>query len=65
MPIYETTMPSSDMQKAIDNGYVCGICGGRLNIAWDGKTRQRVLRCQDLTHNKITNYEYRKEDKKK
>lgn len=54
--IPESDMPLEEMQKVVRDGYVCGVCGGRLNIAWGGK--EHVLRCgKDITHSTITRHD--------
>lgn len=51
--IVEAQMPHSDMVKTVRD-HVCAICGGPLNVAW--VNGGYVLRCQDLTHDKITRH---------
>ena len=55
MPITAEQMTYEEMVKTASN-HVCGICGGRLNVAWSAKDNGYILRCNDLTHDIITRH---------
>ena len=62
--IYERDMPLAQMEKQVRAGYVCGDCGGRLNVAWGGAFGYAgyILRCgRDPAHNTITKHRKKSE----
>ncbi len=60
MPITEADMTLECMTKSTKD-FVCGECGGNLNVAWSSKDNCYVLRCKDLTHNTITRHRRKSE----
>jgi len=61
MPIYEPEIKYADMKRIVEDGHVCGECGGRLNIAFIGG--KNVLRCANLEHHTITMHDYKNEER--
>ena len=59
-------MTHVDMRKAVDNGYLCAVCQGRLSVCWGGSYGFNgwVLRCgNDIGHKGITRHDIKYENK--
>ncbi|MBE3142228.1 MAG: hypothetical protein IMZ53_16785 [Thermoplasmata archaeon] len=63
MPLTESDMTHADMQNAVNEGYLCAVCQGRLSVAW---LNGWILRCcNDINHTGITRHDIKYENKKK
>jgi len=61
MPISESEMLYAEMRKLVRDGHTCGQCGGRLDVAWRGKSY--ILRCgNDINHNTINRHDKEREE---
>jgi hypothetical protein len=65
--ITETELPHAEMIKAVDKGYLCAVCQGRVSVAWGGGFgfNGYILRCQDINHTGITRHDVKEEKIKK
>ena len=66
MPITESIMTRAEMQKTIDTGHLCAVCGSVLTLAWGGAhgINGYILRCgQDINHAGITRHDKKYEQK--
>jgi hypothetical protein len=53
-----------DEMTAMTKSHVCGQCDGILSVAWSAEKNGYILRCKDITHDKIVSkYHQRKTDR--